>query len=342
MAENDIVRSIRKKITTEVAIAFVLGLVLGLFVLGWWLWPVKWTNADLSDLRASHKENHMQLIADSYALTGNSELARARLQQLKAPGEKDTDLSTALAALVRSRLDAGKADEAMRVQGLLSAASLPPVPTPQPATGQPTAAARSPLLRIVGIVFFLLLLGAGVALLLGQLQKRPAVRRRSPTAAEPSFEPILEAEREVTASPVSEGFVGHFETTYSVGDEGYDASYSLESPTGEFLGDCGISALEDILAGEPDKVVAFELWLFDKDDVRTETKILLSEGAFADEAVRESLASKGELIRAEEGQIIILETANLRMDAKISELEYDSAANSAFARLSTVLDVLHR
>lgn len=342
MAENDIVRWIRKKITIEVAIAFALGLVLGLFVLGWWLWPVTWTNTDLSDLRAAHKENYLQLIADSYALTGNSELARARLQELKAPGEKDTDLSTVLAALVKSRITAGKADEAMRLQGLLSAASLPPAPTPQPATGQPAAVTRSPLLRILGIVFFLLLLAAGVMLLLNQLQKRPAVRRRSRLPAEPSLEPIVEAEQAVVEAPVSEGFLGHFETTYSLGEEGYDASYSLESPTGEFLGDCGVSALEDILGGEPDKVAAFEVWLFDKDDVRTETKILLSEQASVDEAVRERLASKGELIRAEEGQLITLETANLHMTARITELEYDSAANSAFATLSTVLDVMRR
>jgi hypothetical protein len=343
MAENDIVRWIRKRITTEVAIAFALGLIVGLFVLGWWLWPVKWTNADLSDLRVGHKENYMQLIADSYALTGNAELARARLQQLKTPGQKDTDMAVTLAAMVKARIQAGKADEAMRLQGLISAASLPPAPTPEPATaGQPTAAAKSPLLRILGILFFLLLLGAGVVLLLSQLQKRQGVRRRSPPAAEPSREPALEVEGEVVAPPASEGFLGHFETTYNQGDEGYDASYSLESPTGEFLGDCGVSALEDILAGEPDKVAAFEVWLFDKDDVRTETKILLSERAFADETVREKLANKGELIRAEEGQVIPLETANLRMDAMISELQYESGANSAFAKLSTALDVLHR
>jgi len=194
----------------------------------------------------------------------------------------------------------------------------------------------------LGILFFLLLLGAGVVLLLSQLQKRQGVRRRSSPSAEPAREPTLEVEREFVAPPASEGFLGHFETTYNLGDEGYDASYSLESPSGEFLGDCGVSALEDILAGEQDKVAAFEVWLFDKDDVRTETKILLSERAFADETVREKLANKGELIRAEEGQVIPLETANLRMDAMISELQYESGANAAFAKLSTALDVLHR
>ena len=32
-------------------ISFVVGLLIGLVVLGWWLWPVQWTDAGPSDLR---------------------------------------------------------------------------------------------------------------------------------------------------------------------------------------------------------------------------------------------------------------------------------------------------
>jgi len=345
MAENDITAWIREKVTVEVVIAFVLGVVLGLIVLGWWLWPVQWINADPADLKESYKESYLQMVADSYALTGNAEVARARLEVLKAPGEKDANLSAMLDALIKAQIKAGKADDAMRLQGLSSAMILPSPPTPQPtlAPTKPAVTKGSQLLRVVGIAFFLLLLGAGVVLLLIQLQRREPLRRRRPPLAEQPFAKAPQMEGEVIAPPPSEGTLGHFETTYNLGDEGYDVSYSVESSTGEFLGECGISALENVGIGEPEKVTAFEVWLFDKDDVRTETKVLMSERAFGDEALREKLANKGALIQAEEGQIVTCETANLRLDARITELEYESSSNSGvFAKLTTKLEVLRR
>jgi len=51
MATNDIATWIRKRVTPAVLIAFVFGVFLGLVVLGWWLWPVKWTNTDPADLK---------------------------------------------------------------------------------------------------------------------------------------------------------------------------------------------------------------------------------------------------------------------------------------------------
>ena len=40
-------------------IAFLVGLAVGLIVLGWWLWPVQWTDAkpaSLSNVPAENKE----------------------------------------------------------------------------------------------------------------------------------------------------------------------------------------------------------------------------------------------------------------------------------------------
>jgi len=129
MAESDVTTWIRKNVTQKIVFAFVLGVIVGLVVLGWWLWPVKWTNADPADLRASHREGYLQMIADSYAMTGNSEVARARLQSLGVPEE---DLSAMLDTAIKDRLEAGRPDEALRLQGLSSAVILPPPPTPEP------------------------------------------------------------------------------------------------------------------------------------------------------------------------------------------------------------------
>ena len=341
MAENDLSTWIRQKITAEVVIAFVLGVFIGLVVLGWWLWPVNWTNTDAADLKPGQKEVYLQMIADSYALTRDSETAVARLQGLKAPGEEDADLSAMLAALIKARTEAGESGEVTRLEGLSSAVILPPPPSPKPTAAGLAALDRSQALRIGGVVFFLALLGTGTVLLLSQLQKREAVRRRRPYPSEQPVETAGE-EPEVIAPIEPEGTLGRFETTYSLGDEAYDLSYSIESSAGEFLGECGLSALEEVGLGEPGGASAFELWLFDKEDVRTETKVLMSEQAFGDEVLRDRLAARGALVLAEPGKVVTVETANLRLDATVSELEYESPSNSVFAKVTAALEISRR
>lgn len=342
MATKDMSTWMRKKITTEVVVAFVLGLVLGLVVLGWWLWPVQWTNADPADLRPSHKETYLQMVAEAYERTGNVEAARARLEALKRPGQTDADLSAMLSDAIQAQLEASKPMEAMRLQGLLLAMGLPPAPTPAPTPVQPATTAGKQFLRIFGVLFFLLLLGAGVLLLLTQLQKREPSRRKRPLPhTEETLPKVPEVEREVSPTPsLAASTFGHFETTYNLGDEEYDVSYSIESVTDEFLGECGVSTMEKVGSGEPMRFTAFDIWLFDKLDSRTVIKVLMSKRAFADHELRKKLADKGELICAEKGQTVTLETANLRLDAMITELEYESGSNNGvFAKLTTKLEI---
>ncbi len=98
--------------------------------------------------------------------------------------------------------------------------------------------------------------------------------------------------------------------------------------------------------GKPDKVTAFDLWLFDKIDVRTLTQILMSEYAFNDQGIRQRLAQKGELTLAEKGKHILLETATLRVDATIVDLVYASTPglppNSHFQKLIVQMDAAQK
>jgi hypothetical protein len=67
---------------------------------------------------------------------------------------------------------------------------------------------------------------------------------------------------------------------------------------------------------------------------------LMSEYAYGDEALRERLAPKGEAILARPGQTIILETAALKVEARIREMEYgagEGPENSHFSRLTMEL-----
>jgi len=334
MAESGVTAWIRKTLTKEVVLAFLLGAFVGLVVLGWWLWPVQWTNADPSDLRSNHKDAYLQTVADSYALTRDTATARARLQSVLAPGEGDRELAARINALVASRLEAGKADEALRLQGL-AAAVVQPAPSPT-ATPQPAGAA-SRILRIAGVVFFLALLAAGVLLLLNQLQQREAVRRRRMPSADEAA--VTQEGEEANRLIPPTAAITRLQTAYRLGDEDYDESTSVHSAAGEFIGECGVSGLVEAGFDKGPGLAGFELWLFDKDDVRTETKVLLSEQVYADTELRERVAHKGEPVVPVAGNVLTLQTANLRLEATITALEYADESHSSFARLNAVLEV---
>ncbi|HAL62117.1 MAG TPA: hypothetical protein DCP08_06900 [Chloroflexi bacterium] len=62
------------------AAIFGLGLLLGWLIIGWVLWPVEYYDTDPPDLRRSHQEAYISLVADSFGLNGDVQLARERLQ----------------------------------------------------------------------------------------------------------------------------------------------------------------------------------------------------------------------------------------------------------------------
>jgi len=344
MTTNNIGAWIRAKATRDVLIAFVVGLFLGLVVLGWWLWPVQWTDADPMDLREVQRNTYLQMIADSFALNGDSELARTRLDGLKKPGQTDTDLSQMIATAAQAQLAEGRTEDSLRLQRLVTALALPVPPTTQGTTAQPISSGTSSLLRTLGILFFLALLGGGLVLLLTQLQKRVPVRRRrvTPTPEEPVPQsPVEESEPVPVTPPPTGSSFAQFETTYQAGDEGYDVSTSVESASGEFLGECGVSGVERAEGAALGKFITFDIWLFDKLSSHTETKALLSERAAADTALHAKLADRRELVVAEKGKTVTLETENLYLYATITDLEYEPDSESGiFSKLTTKLEIV--
>lgn len=116
--------------------------------------------------------------------------------------------------------------------------------------------------------------------------------------------------------------VAQFMTTYMLGDDMYDESFTFDAPNGEFLGECGVSSSDIIGVGEPKKVSAFDIWLFDKNDIQTVTKVIMSKHAYQDPATRQRLEIRGEPIKADEGKQFVLETATLRLEAKLVNFRY--------------------
>ncbi len=139
--------------------------------------------------------------------------------------------------------------------------------------------------------------------------------------------------------------LAQFMTTFRLGDDLYDDSFSIDSPSGEFLGECGVGITEIIGVGDPKKVSALEVWLFDKNDIQTITKVLMSAHAFNDAATRQRLASKGETILVEAGQRFLMETATLQLEARVVDMVYARDAlpeSSHFSRLTLEISVWNK
>jgi len=62
-----------------------------------------------------------------------------------------------------------------------------------------------------------------------------------------------------------------FMASYKAGDDLFDDSFSVDSPRVNFWR-VWVGISETIGVGVPKKVTAFEVWLFDKNDIQTVTK----------------------------------------------------------------------
>jgi hypothetical protein len=312
-------------------VGLVVGCLFGWMVMGWLVMPVKW------ELTPAEKEQYVLMAADSYALNRDDELARARLADLD-DGEIGEIITKLAATHPQEKQNLLDLDQAMS----LGVTEVTPQPTAVATTPPTTVKLTSSLSRNLPLIFgfllaFLLFIAFG-GLWITWLRRRregaeapaPVWRAEAPAAAE-AMPPL---------APTGPPPLGHFVTTYNLGHDTYDESFSIETPMGEFLGECGAGISETLGAGEPAKVTAVEVWLFDKSDIRTITKVLMSQYAYYDDALRDRLALKGDPLLAELGKDVVLETSSLRVDARVVDMEYDGEAappRSQFTKLTVEL-----
>ncbi|MFN2225632.1 MAG: hypothetical protein ACK2UY_04985, partial [Anaerolineae bacterium] len=308
----------------------IVGIVLGM-VLFWGLFPVQWTDANTYDLSLQAKAEYVGLVADSFSVYNDRDLAAGHFDQWRQE-EMEQAFADAL------DLYQGRPDKVQRIEDLATVLAVTPAPQGQEPGEEPAAEGGLwERIRIPCLVFFIVLL----VLVLGWVGFRVAMRQRaagpSRPAATPSAPPPSAVEEwEGTGQPP----LGHFFTTYQLGEDTYDESFSIETPMGEFLGECGVGISETIGNGDPDKVTAFEVWLFDKSDIRTVTKVLMSEHAFNDNALKSRLSAKGDPVLARPGATLRLETTGLQVDVEVNELIYgegDQAPRSFFSKLTVEL-----
>jgi len=318
-----------KKPFVAAALGFVMGLLIGLVVLGWGLWPVQWTNAAPSSLRPELQEDYLRMTIDSFVNNPVNELAIQRYKALGPDGPA-----------VLERIRAGYPDQNAVKNFIEVVKTTAPVATPTSGTGQTSIKPRAltSTLIIGGAIILFAILGFAVYKYLIPLFKRttsenPAIRGRDVTN---------QSELTDYSALGDEQPIAQFITTYVLGDDLFDDSFSIDSPSGEFLGECGIGISETIGVGEPKKVTAFEVWLFDKNDIQTVTKVLMSSHAFNDAATFQRLQAKGEPFLVERGKQVVLETAALQLVATASDMAYGQGAlpeESYYERLTLEIAV---
>ena len=323
-----IIRNLLQNTRTALIVGVVLGLLLGL-IIGWGIWPVQWTDGTPEVLRADLQEDYLRMAIESYSRTNDINTAVNRWNNLG---------DAAVSTLVRLQASPGSVDPAALQQFATNIqAATGPIQTP--AAGTSSAASSAVIYASLAVVVILLAVGG---LYLARL-----LRKGSGTVTPMMQGAEISRQVEKTdfqslglAPPITQTM-----TTYVLGDDLYDESFSIDTGGGEFLGEYGVGVSETIGVGEPKKVAALEIWLFDKNDIKTATKVLMSEHAYNDPNIRARLEPKGELVVVKPQEQVLLETATLQLLATIVDMEYGTGAmpqESYFERITLELAIWPR
>jgi len=320
-----------KKPVVAATLGVIAGLIVGL-IIGWGIWPVQWTNATPEVLRADLQADYMRMAIDSFRVNGNQALAVQRWDNLgtAAPGAFTTVMQ-----------DPQGLDPVSiaNYQQVITSARGEIEPGAAPTEEEPGLSTSTIIISVVGILLLAVVVFGAFYLLRNVFRLKP---RGEASAAMHAADVNRQAERTDFQSLGLAPPVTQTMTTYVMGDDLYDESFSIDTQGGDFLGEYGVGVSETIGVGDPKKVTALEVWLFDKNDIKTATKVLMSAHAFNDPELRSRLEAKGELVMLEPQGQIILETATLQLLVTVNDMEYGIGAlppESYFERVTLELAV---
>ena len=305
------VDTLREKFKNPVfaaVIAIIVGFFFGL-LWGWVIQPVEWVDATPELLNADYQTDYLRMTIDSFTANSDTALAMQRWQNLGP---------TANQRLEEIKTSPGQQNPgAIETFGKLMQATAPPE---QPEMATPPK--MSPVLKYA-LIFLVLIIFGIIAFFVIRLL-RPSISKGPATPAQQAAQLAQDAEKTDyeglgLATPITQSM-----TSYVLGDDLYDESFSIESPAGEFMGEYGVGISDTIGVGDPKRVTALEIWLFDKNDIKTATKVLMSEHAYNDPSIRQRLEAKGELVVISPKKQVMLETETLQLLVTVADLEYGS------------------
>jgi len=310
-----VIQVIIKKPAVAATLGAILGLILGL-IFGWGIWPVQWTDATPEVLRADLQADHLRMAIDSFRVNGDQVLAVQRWD----------DLGTGAAAAYAMVQQEPKGVDPVAITNyaqVLTAANRSIDAGAAPGGGDSKPSTSSIVISVIGILVLAVAVFGVFYLLRNVFRLKP---RGEASAAMQAAEVTRQTQKTDFQSMGLAPPVTQTMTTYVMGDDLYDESFSIDTQGGDFLGEYGVGVSESIGVGGPKKVTALEIWLFDKNDIKTATKVLMSSHAFEDPELRARLEAKGELVMLEPQGQIILETATLQLLVTVNDLEYGVGA----------------
>ena len=181
----------------------------------------------------------------------------------------------------------------------------------------------------------------------------PPAPRATPPAPAPSVAPQAEPPRRAPAVAVSTAAaattatslakVGDFMAVFQMGEPDYDEAFDINDPTDGYMGQCGLQ-LNEPVGRNRDQAVALQAWLWDSSDPDTRTRVLMSEGAYRDTAMRSQQAGEHDVLQVRAGTEFELESHDLLMRGRVEKVDYtdQEPLRGIFAELQVRLQVYRK
>jgi hypothetical protein len=369
-------QSVQRSLIIGILVGLIFGCVLGTPIGLWYAWQISPAvyvgDAIPSELAPGYKNHYLTMVVDSYIINQDANVASQRLTAFD-----NRDKVRILAERSAAYVAAGRAAEAQYINNLALAlkgtenwdeetiksvvAELTtqyqsdparaqaistfsaqllggqvPVPAASPpaaqaetpaaapaATPAPEAGGGIPWLQVALCCLVLLIVGALAFVLVGRYRNK---QRMQPKPV------VWEGEG---PAPLKQ-----WSGTYNFGDDNYDEFFTIETVEGDFLGESGIQIMGVVPGSKPKQVLSFDVGLFDKTDITTLSRVIMSEYAYNDESQRGKVEAnpQAEAILAEPGKRFSFETSAMRVEVEIEEVEYGEG-NKYFTKLKSNLKV---
>jgi len=101
----------------QLGAVFLAGLIIGWLILGWWVWPVQWTNAMPWHLQPAYQERYVRLVAEAFWYSSDVRQAQEALE--------DWDPEQLAEVLKRAQQEAASEEDHDRIVALAEALTFP-------------------------------------------------------------------------------------------------------------------------------------------------------------------------------------------------------------------------
>ncbi len=167
----------------------------------------------------------------------------------------------------------------------------------------------------------------------------PAMRAASLIAGDLGRTPAAAVPAPAQLAPIH---VDEFLASYHAGEPDYDEAFDVKDEAGVVVGQCGMSLMMPIGRGS-DQAAALQVWLWEERDQYTQVKVLMSDSAYRDTALRDQLAEENPAIPIRQGSEFDLETHRLILHGTVEKILYDEQdAGRIFSYLAVRLQVAQR